>query len=375
MRILFVMPRFHTNLISWIRSLQFHKHQVEMFVLYQGGSEDYSVLSPKVFGLGIISKIIMRLSSPKEDISSQFFYGMPPLIKFIREFIRFNPDVVIIRSPNVPFGFLSCILTLFFSKRLVVYTQGPKYFRRLSTLRKLFYLLFIKIFQGVWMTPVLGNEGEKTLPWIEYVPFAVDIPMETSSSFNNNSSSVRILCVGKYELRKNHHLLLKAVSELLKKYPVQLTIAGECSRKSHCNYLNFLHEQIMKYELSNSVSLKINLPYDEIQRLYSQSHLFVLPSTRECASIANLEAMAHGLPVICSDTNGTACYTIDGFTGLLFKDQSYEDLYQCLESVISDFNLLKNMSENVRNEVSQEYSGEQFYKRFAYMLKRRFKLA
>jgi len=373
MRILFVMPRFHTNLISWVQALQSHGHTVAMFVLFKGATEDYSVIVPNIFGLSIISKVIKKILPYTEDVSSQLAYGIPPIIKFIREFRRENPDIVIVRSPNSPFGLFSCILGLFLGKRIIIYTQGAKYFSSLTIARKLFYFIFIQLFQAVWMTPVLGNDTDKlnTFSKLEYIPFTVDVPV-INDYIRENLIPVKILSVGKYELRKNHHLLIKAISALAKKYPVQLTIAGECSRDSHRDYLNFLNIKVKEYGLSDIVTLKVNMPYHEMQSLYSQHHLFVLPSTRECASIANLEAMGYGLPVICSDTNGTACYTIHGITGFLFKDNSYEDLFENLKSAVSDPNLIKRLSMNVKNEVQREYTSEQFYRRFTIMLRKHF---
>ena len=373
MKILFIMPRFHTNLVPWIKELQLQGHSVEMFVLYKGGTEDYSTLSPKSFGLNLVSKIISRFMPPTEDISSQMIYGLPPLTTFIRSFLHFNPDVVIVRSPNMPFGLLACMMTMLLVKRLVIYTQGSKFASSLTIWRRLFHFIFVKMLNAIWITPVLGKPGSgaKTLPWLEYIPFATDIPVEAYCP-KDYSSSVKILSVGKYDSQKNHHLLIKVVAELANTHDIELTIVGECSRDFHRTYLNSLHNTVTELGLENMIHFKINLTYNDLQKLYAQNHLFVLASTRDCASVANLEAMGAGLPVVCASSNGTACYTRHGITGFLIRDESYQDLLDSLKTAISDLKLLKTLSENTLNDVEREFTGERFYKRFTSVLRKRF---
>jgi len=209
------------------------------------------------------------------------------------------------------------------------------------------------------------------LPWLEYIPFATDIPVEAYCP-KDYSSSVKILSVGKFELRKNHHLLINVVAELIKAHDIELTIVGECSRDCHQAYLNTLHHQISETGLSEKIKIQVNLPYPDLQKLYLRHHIFVIAATRECASVSNLEAMAYGLPVICNNTNGTAYYTRHGITGFLIRDESYQDLLDSLKTAISDLNLLKTLSDNALNDVQREFTGERFYERFMSMFRKRF---
>ena len=59
MKILFVEPRYHTNQIGWINSLQENHHKVKMHVVSRGKIEDYSHLKPEFIEPCLLSKIII----------------------------------------------------------------------------------------------------------------------------------------------------------------------------------------------------------------------------------------------------------------------------------------------------------------------------
>ena len=60
MKILFVTPRFHTNLNTWIKSLIDHKHKIFVHAINKGYIENYIYAKPTVFKLSIISKLLIR---------------------------------------------------------------------------------------------------------------------------------------------------------------------------------------------------------------------------------------------------------------------------------------------------------------------------
>ena len=59
--------------------------------------------------------------------------------------------------------------------------------------------------------------------------------------------------------------------------------------------------------------------------------LFVLASRDEPAAVSPLEAMAHSLPVVCSDSNGTRGYIRHGVNGFVFATDDHDDLVACLD--------------------------------------------
>ena len=99
-----------------------------------------------------------------------------------------------------------------------------------------------------------------------------------------------------------------------------------------------------------------------MNKIYSQSNLFVLPASSEPASYAIIEALAHGMPVICSSSCGTKWYVGDN-CGLIFKDKSISELESSIKrytnSIFHNKSLLAVKKSNDLNG-----SGEDFYQKF-----------
>ena len=142
--------------------------------------------------------------------------------------------------------------------------------------------------------------------------------------------------IGKYEKRKNQRMMLEVVGELRKKYPIHLTVAGECSTPAHQEYYASLSAYLDEHGMKEDVALLKNLNRQQVEEQYRRSDLFVIPSTLEPASISQLEAMAFSLPVVCSDTNGTACYVENGKNGWQFCDNDKASLLETVEKILAD---------------------------------------
>jgi glycosyltransferase involved in cell wall biosynthesis len=112
---------------------------------------------------------------------------------------------------------------------------------------------------------------------------------------------------------KNIGFLLNAISHLIK--------AGECKFKvliigDGPEQIN-LQEQIRQLNLGNYVILKeSNISLEDY---YNTFDIYVNCSLFESCSMAILEAMSHGLPVVASDVGGNSELVLDGETGYTFS--------------------------------------------------------
>jgi glycosyltransferase involved in cell wall biosynthesis len=74
----------------------------------------------------------------------------------------------------------------------------------------------------------------------------------------------------------------------------------------------------------------------DLSKLHSESDVFVLPSLGECFGISTIEAMASGLPVIQSDSGGTADIIEPGQNGFIVPAGSTRALGEAIESLLAD---------------------------------------
>ncbi len=104
-----------------------------------------------------------------------------------------------------------------------------------------------------------------------------------------------LLSVGELIKRKNHEVVIKAIAKL-KNVNIHYVIAGDGPMKKRLNAL------IEKLRLQNQIHL---LGYrTDINLLCNSADVFIIPSIQEGLSIALMEAMACGCPIIASKIRG-----------------------------------------------------------------------
>ncbi|MBC8139654.1 MAG: glycosyltransferase family 4 protein [Fibrella sp.] len=86
----------------------------------------------------------------------------------------------------------------------------------------------------------------------------------------------------------------------------------------------------------------------ELVRLYQRSDLFVLPTRADCYSLVAIEAMASGLPVVCTDLGGIPEIVAEGETGMLIPPDNFDELAMRLDCLVESPNLRARMSQAAR---------------------------
>jgi glycosyltransferase involved in cell wall biosynthesis len=92
-----------------------------------------------------------------------------------------------------------------------------------------------------------------------------------------------------------------------------------------------------------------------LRQLYQQADLFVLPTRGDCYSIAAIEAMAAGLPVILARTGGTDDIICDGETGYLIEVGDQQALMERLETLLVNPEQRLLMGLAARRDAEQRY--------------------
>ena len=346
MHFVFTAPRYHTNQRFAVKALLDAGHQVSFVALRRQHSEVYDELEPIVLGE-------IRFA-PWLPGGGRF---CPPPYAFWRLMRRLKPDVVVARDPYSVYWLLAVVSARLNGAKVVFYSQYRMH-RHLSRWKALVNSLTAALARAEWITPVLGcpSRYPPAFGALAYVPFVMEpqTPPERKRWFR--CGAVNIITVGKFYRRKNHTLFLEAVAGLSKRYPVRATIIGECTTEENRRELARVRMIQAALGLKDSVRIRVNLSYHEVQREYAAHDLFVLPSSDEPAAVSHLEAMAHSLPVICSDSNGTRCYIRHGENGYVFKTGDLRDLENYMERMVANRKRLVGMGRTSHELVISEHT-------------------
>lgn len=139
----------------------------------------------------------------------------------------------------------------------------------------------------------------------------------------------RILFVGRVTGEKNIDVLLRAVAALQPELDVKLDIVGGG------DLLHPLQQLAVELGISSRVAFLGYLTDDELRATYTRATLFVMPSIAELQSIATMEAMASGLPVVAADAMALPHLVHDGGNGYLFEPGNVADLAAKLTDVLT----------------------------------------
>jgi glycosyltransferase involved in cell wall biosynthesis len=155
----------------------------------------------------------------------------------------------------------------------------------------------------------------------------------------NDVRKRQIICVARIAPVKGIHDLIMAFHIASKRVPGwRLIIVGPIEDRQYYEYLQNL---IKKFNLENGVSFTGMVNDEELARIYAESLIFVLPSYHEGFSIARVEALAYGLPVITTETGGSE--VVRG-CGLVVKPGDVYGLAKALEDLMSNEELRAKLS-------------------------------
>ena len=117
-----------------------------------------------------------------------------------------------------------------------------------------------------------------------------------------------------------------------------------------------LESLVKSYDLDKNVQFLGWLPQNILPHYYNASDFFVLPSVIEGHSVALLEAMASGLPVIASKVGGNMETIVDGENGFLFETGDPRNLAENLLRLLTNDVLRVQMSQNSLSIYGKKFS-------------------
>jgi len=173
---------------------------------------------------------------------------------------------------------------------------------------------------------------------------AISCGIEASKFANSTPTSnkvPRILFLGRLDYEKHIHNLLSAVAKLPAELNTQVEIVGDGGERKA------LELQAEQLGIAKQVKFLGHISEDELPRAYERATLFAMPSIAELQSIATMEAMASGRPVVAADAMALPHLVHDGDNGYLFPPDDVDAFADRLLKVLTaDKKELARLSEN-----------------------------
>lgn len=165
-------------------------------------------------------------------------------------------------------------------------------------------------------------------------------------------STILILSVGELNLNKNHAVIIKALSKCDFDNYVYI-IAGQGIEKKR------LEELAKKYGLEDKVNC---IGYcSDVDNLFMAADIFVHPSFREGLSVAMLQAMAAGLPILASRIRGNVDCLDEGEGGYLYAPTDVDGFANGLCDLVANNRCRESMG-SYNKKIARKYSIENINK-------------
>jgi glycosyltransferase involved in cell wall biosynthesis len=241
---------------------------------------------------------------------------------------------------GVPAGALSYALNLTHRLPYVLSLQGPDVPGFEERYQRL-YPVLTPLIRRIWrragaVTAISAEQAAlawRTMPELKLVTIPNGVDTETFSPVEREARrEVNMVCAARLIERKGQHHLLEALARLqgCSRRPVCVTLIGTGDAERP------LRDLTARLHIAHAVTFTGYVPRDRMPDMYRAADLFVLPSQQEGMSIALLEAMASGLPVVVTQTGGTDELVTKGVNGDIVQWGDIEALTQALKVLVED---------------------------------------
>lgn len=150
-----------------------------------------------------------------------------------------------------------------------------------------------------------------------------------------------LLFVGRVDKEKNLDVVIAGFAKFVKRaraHSAHFVIAGLGAEKKK------LERLVFQLGIANDVTFTGFVPDVDLPNLYAQASCFIIGGTAELQSIAAMEAMASGLPVIAANAVALPELVEHGQNGFLFAPGDIDVIAQNLEAIFSNVALQKSMA-------------------------------
>lgn len=189
---------------------------------------------------------------------------------------------------------------------------------------------------------------------IEYVPgVGIDIDKFSKIEIDKKTklkelgipeNSFVVLSIGELNKNKNHETIIRAIDRV-NNHLIHYLICGQGPLE------HYLKDLIIDLGLEKKIHL-LGVRKD-IGEICKASDLFVMPSFREGLSVALMEALASGLPVLCSNIRGNSDLIEEGKNGFLIKPDNVDEFSKGINKLYESVELREKFSKENNNRIGK----------------------
>lgn len=365
------VPQFEMSNVHILQSMGYEVHYAANY-----NTPSYGKDNSRLDGTGIIQHQIDFIRSPFRLENIKIYKQLKSLMQ------REKFDLV---HCHTPMGGVMARLAARSTKTVpVIYTaHGFHFFTGASLINWLCYYPIEKFLSRYTDEQICINREDYErskkhfhAKYVDYIP-GVGIDLENihktvskelkKEELRLPKDKILLLSSGELIKRKNHESIIRAVAQLKQEYTSSRnsTIDFHYIICGHGVLDGYLHQLAEELDVTDCISF---LGYrTDMMEIFQIVDLFLFPSYQEGLPMALLEAMAHGLPVICSDIRGSrdlmgkcaeqALDTCEG--GIMIKQANHVSAYsKAIDQMLQDRILMQKMGEKNRQrarEFSKDY--------------------
>jgi len=170
---------------------------------------------------------------------------------------------------------------------------------------------------------------ESTIDIDGVIPISCGIDASNYTADLTPRDAHRLVFVGRLTTEKQIDVILRAIEQLDAALDVRFDIIGTGDQRRN------LEQLTNELGLSDRVHFHGHTTDEELRSNLSRASLFVIASIAELQSIATMEAMASGLPIVAADAVALPHLVHDGENGYLFRPGDVDDLTEKLTTVLT----------------------------------------
>lgn len=286
------------------------------------------------------------------------------IIKHVRDF---RPDAVIAYKDGVTMA--ACLAKMFCNFRLIVSERNTtqeltKYeSRKFRLYRRADVIVPNSYSQGQFIKtnfPELADKVTVITNAVDFERFNGEKPKRP------DGTALRCVTLARLMPQKNVLTFLDALHILQKKHNVQNIHFDWYGSQSDTEYCRQVFDRVTFLELENYITF--HNPEKEIVPILNSADFFFLPSVYEGFANVLCEAMACGLPIVCSNVSDNGYIVEGGVNGFLFNPGSAEDIAEKILRMTQNTEQFMHMGKVNKQKITNLCSSDTFIDKYCALI-------